>query len=75
MVQADGDLWAVGDTYSPTATTYKMDMLRWTGNRWVNSAVPVSGEGSLFSAAPVPDGGMWVVGATGSNAPVIARRG
>ncbi|MGD0553490.1 MAG: hypothetical protein ABSA93_00775 [Streptosporangiaceae bacterium] len=74
MVQDDGDLWAVGDTYSPTATTYTMDMLRWTGNRWVNSAVPVSGEGSLFSAAPVPDGGMWVVGATGSNAPVIARR-
>jgi hypothetical protein len=74
MVRADGDLWAVGDTFSPTVTSYAMDLLRWTGSRWTSSAVPVSGEGSLFGAAPVPGGGMWVVGATGSNYPVIARR-
>ena len=74
VTKADHDLWAAGDTFSPTVTSYTMDLLRWTGSRWVNSPVPLSGEGSLFGEAAVPGGGLWVVGATGGNIPVIARR-
>jgi hypothetical protein len=75
MAPASQSLWAVGDTFSPSLPSYKMDFLRWTGSRWVNAPIPPHGnDGSLFSDAPAPGGGLWAVGATGgtANTPVIA---
>ncbi|MGD0556016.1 MAG: hypothetical protein ABSA93_13655 [Streptosporangiaceae bacterium] len=72
------DLWTLGDTFSPTVTTWGMDLLRWTGHRWVHAAVPVQGDdGSLLAAAARPGGGLWAVGTVGSSdgndvEPVIA---
>jgi hypothetical protein len=73
VARAGHDLWAVGDTFSPSVTSYTMVFLRWTAAGWVHAPVPVAGEGSLFSAASARGSGLWAVGATGtSNAPVIA---
>ena len=80
ITQAGKELWAVGDTFSPTQTSWGMDVLRWTGFRWVHAAVPVQGnDGSLAAAAARPGGGLWAVGTLGSSGtntakPVIALR-
>jgi hypothetical protein len=55
--------WAVGDTYSPSATTWSFDVLRWDGTRWVHTTPPVQGNyGSLSGLAARPGGGLWAVG-------------
>jgi hypothetical protein len=74
--RVDGDQWAVGDTYSPAEPTFAMDLLRRTRAGWVSAEVPEPGPGSLSGLAPIPGGGMWVVGgadASGGLLPVIAR--
>jgi hypothetical protein len=79
----DGQLLAVGDTFSPDQTSFGLDILRWTGRAWVHAAVPAAGPGSLAGVAAVPGGGVWVTGSTGDNTgetgdtpirPLIARR-
>jgi hypothetical protein len=74
LTQAGRQLWACGDTFSPDATSYTMELLRLSGSRWVRSSVPLPGEGSLFGEAAASGGRLWVVGATGANRPVIALR-
>jgi hypothetical protein len=71
------DLWALGDTFSPTATTWGMDLLRWTSHQWVHTAVPVQGDDGSLLAAARPGGGLWAAGTVGSSdgndvEPVIA---
>jgi hypothetical protein len=74
VTPAGRQLWACGDTFSPDATSYAMELLRLSGGRWVRSPVPLAGEGSLFGEAAAPGGRLWVVGATGANRPVLALR-
>ncbi|GAA2106611.1 hypothetical protein [Actinomadura alba] len=73
MSKSGGRGWAVGDTFSPTAPTYEMYVLRWAGDRWVNHPVPHEGEGMINGVAAVPGGDTWVVGSTAGPYPMIAR--
>jgi hypothetical protein len=83
VTRADGQVLAVGDTFSPDQTSYGLDMLRWTGRAWVHVAVPASGPGTMGGIAAIPGGGVWVTGSTGDTTgetgdttikPLIARR-
>lgn len=68
---------AVGDTFSPSLPEYESSVLRWTGKRWTADAVPATGAASIFGAAAIPGGGIWVTGAVGDSETMrslIARR-
>ncbi|WP_157545574.1 hypothetical protein [Hamadaea tsunoensis] len=78
-IAADGrTVLAAGDTYSPLDDTFEAYVRRWTAGGWIPGAVPVSGLASISALAPIPDGGMWAVGAAGDPTalkPFIARTG
>lgn len=71
IARVDGAMTAVGDTFSPSATTWGIYILRKTANGWQSEPAPVDGLASLYSLAPIPGGGAWSVGASGDMDPIL----
>jgi hypothetical protein len=70
IAQVDGTMTAVGDTFSPSTTSWGMYILRKTTNGWQSESAPVDGPASFFSLAPIPGGGTWSSGASGDTDPI-----
>ena len=71
IAKVDGTMTAVGDTFSPSAPSFKMYILRKTTNGWQSEPAPVDGPAALDSLAPIPGGGVWSVGSSGDLDPVL----
>lgn len=52
-----------------------MCTLHWDGKRWSRGTVPQDGDGGLISAAAIPGGGLWAVGATDGHHRALVTAG
>jgi hypothetical protein len=62
------DVWAVGhDGETPI-------VMHWDGNTWSIVSTPAPRTGRLTDIVTVPNGDVWVIGATNSGSPIVMQR-